>query len=94
MSDIDIRRPIHHPSTASRVFGSDAVVISPTENMVRMLNPVGSRIWQLTDGSNTIEDIAVTLTQEFEVDLPHARQSVAGFVEDLVDRNLLDWSES
>ncbi|MCB0198580.1 MAG: PqqD family protein [Caldilineae bacterium] len=94
MSNIDIRRPIHHPSTASRVFGSDAVVISPTENMVRMLNPVGSRIWQLTDGSNTIEDIAVTLTQEFEVDLPHARQSVAGFVEDLVDRNLLDWSES
>ena len=94
MSNIDIRRPIHHPSTASRVFGSDAVVISPTENMVRMLNPVGSRIWHLTDGSNTIEDIAVTLTQEFEVDLPHARQSVAGFVEDLVDRNLLDWSES
>ena len=94
MSNIDIRRPIHHSSTASRVFGSDAVVISPTENMVRMLNPVGSRIWQLTDGSNTIEDIAVTLTQEFEVDLPHARQSVAGFVEDLVDRNLLDWSES
>ena len=94
MSNIDIRRPIHHPSTASRVFGSDAVVISPTENMVRMLNPVGSRIWQLTDGSNTIEDIAVTLTQEFEVDLPHARQSVAGFVEDLVNRNLLDWSES
>ena len=94
MSNIDIRRPIHHPSTASRVFGSDAVFISPAENMVRMLNPVGSRIWQLTDGSNTIEDIAVTLTQEFEVDLPHARQSVAGFVEDLVDRNLLDWSES
>lgn len=94
MNDFDFRRPIHHPSTASRVFGSDAVVISPAENMVRMLNPVGSRIWQLTDGSNTVEEIAVTLTEEFEVDLPHARQSVAGFVEDLVNRNLLDWSES
>lgn len=94
MNDIDIRKPVHHPSTASRVFGSDAVVISPAENMVRMLNPVGSRIWQLTDGNNTVEDIAVTLTQEFEIDLPHARQSVAGFVEDLANRNLLDWSES
>ncbi len=92
MNDIDIRRPVHHPSTASRVFGNDAVVISPAENMVRMLNPVGSRIWQLTDGSNTVEDIAVTLTQEFEVDLPHARQSVAGFVEDLVNRNLAMWA--
>ncbi|MEZ4770835.1 MAG: PqqD family protein [Caldilineales bacterium] len=94
MNEIDLRTPIHHPSTASRVFGSDAVVISPAENMVRMLNPVGSRIWQLTDGNNTVEDIAVTLTEEFEVELPHARQSVATFVEDLIGRNLMDWSQS
>lgn len=94
MSDSDLRRPIHHPSTASRVFGSDAVVISPAENMVRMLNPVGSRIWQLADGNNTVEDIAVILTQEFDVDLPHARRSTADFVEDLRSRNLLDWSGS
>ena len=94
MNDIDLRRPVHHSSTASRVFGSDAVVISPAENMVRMLNPVGSRIWQLANGTNSLEDIAVILTQEFEVELPHARQSVAGFVDDLVDRDLLEWSES
>lgn len=94
MSDVDLRKPIHHSSTASRVFGSDAVVISPAENMVRMLNPVGSRIWQLADGNNTVEDIALTLTQEFDIDLPHARQSTADFVEDLRSRNLLDWSES
>lgn len=94
MNDIDQRKPVHHPSTASRVFGSDAVVISPAENMVRMLNPVGSRIWQLSDGSNSVEDIALTLTEEYDVDLAHARQSVAVFVEDLRTRNLLDWSES
>ncbi len=94
MSDVDLRKPIHHSSTASRVFGSDAVVISPSENMVRMLNPVGSRIWQLSDGNNTVEDIALVLTTEYDVDLPHARQSVAVFIEDLRTRNLLDWSES
>ena len=94
MKDIDTRKPVHHASTASRVFGEDAVVISPAENMVRMLNPVGSRIWQMSDGTNTMEEIAVTLTEEYDVDLPHARQSVAGFVEDLVERDLLDWSQS
>lgn len=93
MSDADLRKPIHHESTASRVFGSDAVIVSPRENKVRMLNAVGSRIWQLADGTHTVEEIAVTLTGEFEVDLPQARQSVAAFVDEMVDRDLMDWSE-
>ena len=87
----ELRKPIHHPSTASRVFGDDAVVISPAQNLVRMLNPVGSRIWQLADGTRTVEDIAILLTQEFDVDLPQARSSVAQFVEELIHKNLLAW---
>lgn len=94
MSEIDLRKPVHHSTTASRVFGGEAVVISPAENMVRMLNPVGSRIWQLADGHNTVEDIAVTLTQEFDVDLDHARQSVTRFVDEMAGKSLMGWSES
>ena len=92
MDVVELRKPIHHPSTASRVFGDDAVVITPAENMVRMLNPVGSRIWQLADGTRTIEEIALVLTQEFEIDLSQARSSVADFVEELIDKGLLVWS--
>jgi hypothetical protein len=89
MADIGLRKPAHHPRTASRVFGGEAVIISPTANMVRMLNPVGSRIWELVDGSRTVEDIAQVLAGEFDVDLSHARDSVALFLQELAGKELL-----
>lgn len=88
----DLRPLAHHPRTASRLFNGEAVIISPAENMVRMLNPVGSRIWELCDGSRTLDQIAAALAEEFEVDVAHARQSVAAFVADLLDKELLTWS--
>jgi hypothetical protein len=82
---------VRHPRTASRTFNGEAVIISPAENMVRMLNPVGSRIWELCDGSRTLDQIALALTDEYDIDAAHARQSVADFVADLLDKNLLTW---
>ncbi len=93
MSQTDNRRPAHHSRTASRVFSGEAVVITPAENMVRMLNPIGSRIWELADGTRTMDDIATTLTGEFDVDFDHARRSVTTFVEDLAGRGLLSFEE-
>jgi hypothetical protein len=93
MTQPDLRKPLPNPRTASRVFSGEAVVISPAENTVRLLNPVGSRIWELADGAATAEDIAAQLTQEFAVDLDHARQSVAAFLAELDGKGLLAWVE-
>ncbi len=92
MAELDNRIPIHHPRTASRVFSGEAVVITPAENMVRMLNPVGSRVWELADGTRTLDEIAAALTAEFAVDPAEARASVAAFVEELLGRGLLAWA--
>lgn len=85
------RKPTHHPQTASRIYSGEAVIISPAENMVRMLNPVGSRIWELANGTRTLDQIAAALTEEYDVDLDHARRSVEAFVEELASRGLLTW---
>ena len=94
MSQPDNRKPTHHARTASRVFSGEAVVITPSENMVRMFNPIGSRIWELADGTRTMDDITLMLTQEFDVDSDHARQSATIFVEDLAARGLLSFEET
>jgi hypothetical protein len=86
------RIPVHHPRTASRVFSGEAVVISPAENMVRMFNPVGSRIWELADGTRTLEQIVGALIAEYEIDAVHARRSVETFVAELTDKGLLSWA--
>jgi len=91
-SEFAARPVMRHPRTASRVFNGEAVIVSPAENVVRMLNPVGSRIWELCDGSHTLDQIAAVLSAEFEVDAVHARQSVTTFVTELVTKDLLTWS--
>ncbi|MBA3533497.1 MAG: PqqD family protein [Ardenticatenales bacterium] len=84
-------KPTHHPQIAARVFSDEAVLIDPTKNIVRMLNPVGSRIWELADGTRTLDQIAVVLVDEFHVDVDQATASVETFVEELVSKNLLTW---
>jgi pyrroloquinoline quinone biosynthesis protein D len=90
---LDLRRPLRQPRTASRTFSGETVIISPAENTVRMLNAVASRIWELCDGSRTLAEIAVILTEEFEVDLAHAQRSVAEFVDEMQSKQLLIWAE-
>lgn len=86
-------RPIHAANVAARVYGNDAVVISPDEGMVRMFNPTATRIWQLVDGSRSVDEIAIALTTEFDVELPQARQSVIRLLSQLYEKQLISWSE-
>jgi hypothetical protein len=65
------------------------VVITPTENMVRMFNRVGSRIWELMDGARSIERIAALLTEEYRIEYDEALASVQRFVDELVEKGLV-----
>jgi hypothetical protein len=86
-------RPVHAASVAARVYGSDAVIISPDESMVRMLNPTATRIWQLADGSRSVEEIVAMLTDEFDVDLAQARQSVMRLLTEFSEKRLITWGD-
>jgi len=63
------------------------------DNMVRMFNPVGSRIWELADGQRTVEEIARQLTVEYAVELSAARAEVREFVDALAAKGLLTFAE-
>lgn len=86
------RKPAHHPRTASRVFSGEAVIITPAENKVRMLNPVGSRIWELADGTRTVVDIVTALTTEFDVDPARAQQTTLELLDTLAAKELIVWN--
>lgn len=93
MTKPDRRVPLHHPQTASRVFSGEAVIITPAENIVRILNDTGSRIWELADGTRTVGEIAAALTQEFAVDPVEARASATAFVDELAAKGLVTFIE-
>lgn len=53
------------------------------------LNEVGSVIWQLLDGSSTIDEIAAEICNQFEVTLEEARQDLAELVDSLQEAGLI-----
>jgi coenzyme PQQ synthesis protein D (PqqD) len=63
--------------------------MAPLAGDLRVLNTVGSRIWALIDGTRSIDDIARTISQEFDVDVPTARADILKFVQELRDGGVL-----
>lgn len=74
---------------AWRTINNEAVIISLGDTWVRGLNPVATRIWQLVDGKSTAEEIAQTLSNEFEINLVQAREDTQQLIEQLEKRRLV-----
>lgn len=89
----DQRIPVYHPRTASRIFDGEAVVITPAENITRMFNPVGSRIWELIDGRRSIGQIVDLLIDEYDVNPERARRTTLDFFAMLEEKRLVVWAE-
>lgn len=85
------KKPHPHARLASRTLDGETVIVDPQQNMVRMLNEVGSRIWELADGSRTPEQIATELAEEFDLSFGEIYADVLQFLNELDSKQLLIW---
>ncbi len=81
--------PKRAESTAWRVIDNEAVIVSPMESEVTVLNDAGAFIWKLMDGSRDITQIAEELSGEFDVSTDAAENDVSEFIEDLANKKLI-----
>lgn len=88
MLDLD-RYITRDPDAAWRIFEDGAVIVTPQESVMHSLNPVGTRIWELADGTLTVNEILDVVVEEFEVDRDEAEQDVLGFCRALADKGML-----
>jgi len=77
------------PKTAWRIIEGEAVILSMDTKVLRGLNPVGSRIWELIDGQRSLEEITGTIVLEFDVTPADAAQDVRAFIQELLDGGLV-----
>lgn len=75
--------PVSHPQVACRIIDGSAVIVLADAGEVNVLNQVGTRIWELIDGSRSGQQIAEAIEAEFEVSPEQARQDVAEFLNTL-----------
>lgn len=85
--------PVPHPQVAGRVVDGEAVIILSESNLVNVYNPVGSRVWELCDGTRTVEDVIDLIVAEYEVNRERAQADVVAFIEQLLVDRVLELSE-
>lgn len=90
MTDL-LYRPYREASVAYRIFGSDAVLISTSSNTVRMLNPIGSFIWHLCDGSRTVHELVTYVVDLYDLAEAEAESAIIQFLDELHQRQLIYW---
>ena len=81
--------PKPHPQTAGRVIDGEAILMLADDSEIQVLNTVGSRIFELADGSRSISEIAQVIAREYQVDEAQAQQDALSFVRQLVAQNVM-----
>jgi hypothetical protein len=93
MSNIMDQYPKPHPQTAGRVIDKEAVLILSESSEVNVLNIVGSRIFELADGTHTIAEIAETIFEEYDVTQEEAQEDTIDFIKKMEKRQVLVLSD-
>jgi hypothetical protein len=88
---VEEKTPIKSRDTAHQIIDGEAVIITPGQMMVHVLNAVGSRIWDLADGERNIEDIAKILVEEFDVSYETALRDTTEFTTDLAEKEVMSF---
>lgn len=77
--------PVPHDQVAARIIDDQAVVVLADSGEVNVFNAVGTRIWELIDGSHTLQQIAESIHSEYDVTPEQALQDVLEFAQMLFD---------
>ena len=80
---------LRNKDIAWRAVEDEALLVHPRKGKVYPLNPVGLRLWQLSEGALTGEEIVQKLLAEFEVKEEELAQDISEFANQLKSEGLL-----
>lgn len=81
--------PRPNPEIIARRLETESVLVMPIKGKIKVLNDVGARVWDLVDGTRSIEDICATISQEYNISVEIARHDVQSFLKQLGDRGMV-----
>jgi hypothetical protein len=84
--------PDKSSKTASRIIDGEAVIVIAEKGVVNILNRVGSRIWELLDGKNNLQDISLVISKEFEVTYAAVQKDIEEFIQELSKKGIITFN--
>lgn len=81
--------PFQNEKVAYRIINGLAFLVSPEDSSLYMLNLTATRIWELSNGQNTIKSIADSICTEFDTDYETAFHDTEIFLKAFMEKQLL-----
>jgi len=76
-----------------RVYDGEVVIMNEDGSQIHQLNKVASFIWELADGTLTVDDIITRIYDRFEVERDVAQADAIEFIQQLVEKGLIQLSK-
>lgn len=64
-----------------------------SDDQTMKLNEVAEKVWRMSNGRTSIDDMAVRISEEYEQDLTRVRGDIDRLLKDLAESGLIDWIE-
>ena len=81
--------PLQEQDVVSRTIDGEAVLVTPAQGEVKVINEVGARIWEVCDGQISASQIVELICNEYQVERDQAEKDVLEFLEALYTRGLI-----
>lgn len=77
------RKPVRNQNTISRKIENETLVLNLLTKQYHILNETAGKIWELSDGNHTIEEIAKEICKEYDSKVDVVKEDVLSTVEGL-----------
>lgn len=89
-----LKYPIPHSQTAARIVDGTAIIVLADSGQVNVLNSVGTRIWELTDGKRNLREIADIIQAEYKVSPQQALQDLIEFMQEMLTHQVISLEDA
>ena len=77
------------PDAAYRIYDGQATIILPARAEVKVLNEIGSLVWDAIDGQLTLAAILDRVVQEFDISREQAQDDLFAFLTELHEHGMV-----
>jgi hypothetical protein len=78
------------PDVMLRIIGDEAVILNLKSELYLGLDPVGTRIWTVLQGSPSIQAAHASLVDEFEVEPERLREDMDRLLDQMLEQGLIE----
>jgi hypothetical protein len=94
MKPMQEQQPAIEQSLTWRMLDGDAVIVSPRNGKIRVLNHSGAYIWQMLAAGRSTTEISRALVERYEVSDVQASLDLQTFLKELTQQGLVLWKPS